>query len=669
MSQTQERTLFVTGVTGFLGRHFLLSQLDSALNFVVLVRAATIDQGRERVLDALRSACDSQRQPWRADEWDARVEVILGDIGEPGCGISACCMRRLRQLKIAQFWHFAASLNFEEKHRNKIWQRNVQGTSHVLELARDLASSQFFHCSTAYTIAARAGLAREVLHPLEGPFNNLYEETKCIAEHKVVEFCRAHGMRSVLLRPSIVIGPRISKSPGGSTTGVYTFLKRLYLLRAPLQTVGRSVVVSGNPKTKLNLVPVDAIMRDIEHFTQPETQLEDGAIFHLTGDWHPDLTRVLAHISAVLGVPTIQIGRNEDSFRTPLESIIDRETAFHSVYLDSELTFERSLPSRYGVTEQEFVGYVNEAFAEFGCETPQRVFDLAHVASFDGTVLKAYSAGSSANPAVVLVNAIGMPMEFWTRFAKELSKQCFVLTWESRGCPNVDLGCDLSQHSFEDHARDLCALLDYFGIAQAQLVGWCSGAQIALKAASMVPSRITAVASVNGSFSTAGGVAITDFENKLREVMPRIASDKRMAEVYFNVVYGRAEGGGRSLATENEQASAVLSSVEPSLLHLTSRPFEDVESLFRYARLMSASLSEPVREWIDDVRSPVFVYTGKRDETAHPECSKWVADRLRDCSLVVDDEADHFALCQEDVRVIAHVSRFLEQQRAAGAAV
>ena len=660
MNRDDAPTLFVTGTTGFLGRHVLYSQRDEAFRFVVLVRAADEEEGRRRFIDSIRIAYDSYRTPFDEDEWLARTTIVTGDICEPACGLDEDVVGRLRTRAIHQFWHFAASLNFEEKSQKKIWSQNVEGTFNVLDLARRAGIPEFVYCSTAYSVGRSAGMVDEELHALPRTFNNLYEESKCLAEHEVSRFCGEHAIKWAILRPSIVIGPRATRSTGGSTTGLYGFLRSLFKLEKTLKAIPGPITIIGNANSKVNLVPVDDLMQDVRDL--PTASFDSGTILHLTSDWYPDIDKALVHTSRLMGIEGLRIATATDGERSPVEKVLDRRTQFHSSYLDSEVEFRRSLPRRFGVDSRDFAGFITEAYRDADEEAPQNVFAVSVMEAFDGVPVKVFTAGDPSKPAVVLSNALGMPVEFWAGFAKRLAGDHFVLTWESRGCPNTDLACDLEKHSFFDHVRDLMAVLDRFQVRRADLIGWCSGAQIALRAASAYPDRIDRVVSVNGSFGGAYGVAMTQFETKLREVMPKIARDRRIAEIYFNVVYGSRDVAGidsDELHEKNLEASAVLTSVDPTLLHLTSRPFETVESLFRYSRLLTASLAEDVREWVRDVKAPVLLYTGRRDQTAHPECTQWLARHLADASLLVDDEGDHFTFYKE-TGVLDAVTRFMK---------
>lgn len=666
MQSSYAKTLFVTGATGFLGSHFLYSQSHNDVRFIVLVRAGDEEKAWERIVAALHTAFASYRADFDAGHWRTRCAVVCGDICAPMCGIADDKLEWLRSRHIDQFWHFAATLNFEEKSRDVIRQQNVEGTRHVLQLAQSAGIPAFVYCSTAYSAGRASPGVRvpEAIHSLPREFNNYYEESKFLAEHEVRDGCVRLGLAWAILRPSIVIGPRSTKSSGGTRSGMYGFLGSLFRMRKALGMVDHPLVVNGNPHTRLNLVPVDDLLGDVAHYSTEGFQ--NGTIVHLTSDGYPDIGQALRHTSGLLGIKPMEIRPTDGESRSPLEKVLDRRTEFHASYIQSELEFERSLPRSYGVNNLEFAGFITEAFREFAQESPEDVFEVAVIPSFDRVGLTVYRHGRGGRSTVVLVNAIGMPVEFWTRFAKQLGADFDVITWESRGCPNLDPAFDDHPHRFDHHTRDLLWIMDHFGVVRAQLVGWCSGAQIALKAARDCPERITGVASLNGSFGLTQSFRMTTFETRLREIMPKIAADRRLAEIYFNIVYGNRKADGVDVSQMDEkqqQASSILSSVDPALMHLTSRPFESVGSLFRYASLLAASLQEETQDWIGGVKVPVFVYSGEMDQTSHPDASRWLARSLDDSSLMIDESGDHFSFYRDD-SVMRRVGEYLDRATA-----
>ena len=86
-------TYFVTGATGFLGRHLVATLLKRKGPIHVLVR-----KDSRKKLDAIAARMG----------WDMkRIVVVEGDMTAPKCGLSAAQIRALNG-KIKHFFHLAA---------------------------------------------------------------------------------------------------------------------------------------------------------------------------------------------------------------------------------------------------------------------------------------------------------------------------------------------------------------------------------------------------------------------------------------------------------------------------------------------------------------------------------------------------------------------------------
>jgi nucleoside-diphosphate-sugar epimerase len=156
----------MTGVTGFLGGHFLFQRLGDSGRTIAVVRGSCPQDGHARILRSLGIAARGYSQ--RPIPVRQEIGAELGDVARPLCGLSAERLGALRSLGVDEFWHFAASLAFEERKRAVVLAQNVGGALNALELATDLGVRRFVYVSTAYTAGRRVGLVRERLHVRTG---------------------------------------------------------------------------------------------------------------------------------------------------------------------------------------------------------------------------------------------------------------------------------------------------------------------------------------------------------------------------------------------------------------------------------------------------------------------------------------------------------------------
>jgi len=150
-------TYFVTGATGFIGRHLVERLLERDGDIHVLVR-----EGSRGKLDALI-----------AEKWPAgaaeRIHAVTGDLSEPSLGVDPEQVPH-----IDHFFHLAAVYDMAaEEERNRV--ANVEGTRHAVELANAIGAGCFHHTSSIAAAGLHKGLFREDMfdegQKLEHPYH------------------------------------------------------------------------------------------------------------------------------------------------------------------------------------------------------------------------------------------------------------------------------------------------------------------------------------------------------------------------------------------------------------------------------------------------------------------------------------------------------------------
>ncbi len=168
--------IFVTGGTGFLGRHLI----------PVLCRAGYA----VRVLTR-----DPERHPWLKTY--PRLEVIRGDL-RTGEGLDAVngCDLVIHAAGLFSMWEQAG--DFEAA--------NVQGTDNLLRAAATANVKRVVYVSTVAVIGnPQSGTIIDEQYPPRPA--DAYQASKLLAEQHVHHFCAANDIESLILRPGAFYGP------------------------------------------------------------------------------------------------------------------------------------------------------------------------------------------------------------------------------------------------------------------------------------------------------------------------------------------------------------------------------------------------------------------------------------------------------------------------------
>jgi len=649
-SEESKRAHFVCGANSFLGSYFLYSRSEQPENFIVFRERSSQTETREALQHRLEACAESYRRQFKPEEWKDRIRVIDRSGEEESYDETSLTL--LRQAGIESFWYFASPRGH---------MKPIDSIRRALKLAHDISVKRFIYVSSAFTAGRQSGLVPERLHKLPREFFNSDEETMCRAEHEVAGFCEANKIDYRILRPSIVIGPSLTMKTDSQTALSY-LIRSLYQLQPALSNQPLSIV--GTSDTSFNLITIDQLLEDVSYLI--ENDFAGGPIYHLTSTQNLTLDDVLSTIlrgiRADVGTGTDATPRYvvQGAARSSFEEFIDERLGVYSSYMQDSKLFERSLPRKDGVTKDELYGHTVECIREL---SPERDVDLERrwLQAPDGTSYCSYTFGGANLPSVVLINAIGMPVRLMAGLVRQLGGLFKILTWESRWAPSPEGVFDPQRCDLNHHLLDLTTLLDFAGVDRAHVVGWCNGAQLALKFASLFPERARSIVLLNGTFNLPDNITRTAFEKNMRVLMPQIAANRNFAELYYRMTAAaRFKPNGFQQAETAGQSSSFITCRNPALRHLTNAPFKTPELLYRYANMVKRCFDEPAVAPDANLLMPVLVISGDEDQVSHPDTSREITRRIKNASLTILEGGDHHAL-HDDQRLQNMVLDFLLQ--------
>jgi NAD(P)-dependent dehydrogenase (short-subunit alcohol dehydrogenase family) len=252
-------TYFVTGATGFIGRHLVERLLEREGDIHVLVREGSLEK-----LEELKAG-------WTRFGDPGRIKPVTGDLGEPGLGVSQADRDALGSSGIDHFFHLAAIYDMTaDETRNALL--NVGGTQNAVDLANALKAGTFHHVSSIAAAGMYEGHFTEDMFDEGQRLSHPYHRTKFESEKLARERTEVPWR---VYRPSIVVG-HSKTGEMDKVDGPYYFFKAIQKARAVIPPWFPLV---GIEVGKTNIVPVDYVAAALDHIAhQPDL---DGQAFHL----------------------------------------------------------------------------------------------------------------------------------------------------------------------------------------------------------------------------------------------------------------------------------------------------------------------------------------------------------------------------------------------------
>lgn len=352
MINKENPVIALTGATGFLGSHIMVSLIENGYRLIILGRSTKEESLRERITKLLR---------WFGiEEQIDKLEMTEIDFSKPMIGIPEAEYNKLCAMT-DQIIHCASDTNFSERKRDLVFKANVHSLNGILEFAANSHVKVFNYISTAYVAGINNTICKETFSEATD-FVNVYEESKARAENIIASYCQKKSIPLTIIRPSIVFGD--------SRTGRSLKFNALYFPIKSVQYIRdiylHDIKSNGGKKSQksgifidsegylnlplrvylpqegsINLIPVDYFVNATRKIIEKNSP---GGIFHLTNNSAPTLETLAAYNEEYMKIRGVEIiyGKAGNSvMRNPVEELFDRFIEPYRPYLADTRIFDR----------------------------------------------------------------------------------------------------------------------------------------------------------------------------------------------------------------------------------------------------------------------------------------------------------------------------------------
>ena len=337
------KTIVVNGANGYVAANFINKLLFGGYKVVALVRGSK-KTAEERMKEALLVM--NGYQPLNL----AHLEVFDYSLLDEGFLLPKECLQKIFKGQV-DYFHFAASLKYDLKSKDEIFETNIQGLENSLKTYLDYATSnsRFFFISTAYSCGNFKGIFEERFYDNEdiSSFRNYYEQSKRFAENIIKKYIQEKDIDASIVRLSQVVG---DSSSGVTKTdyGIFDFIKRVYSLskRYP----GQQIRVDIDPDASQNLIPIDVVVDGLTNIIKKDSV---PRVINFVAKNPIKNSFIIKSINGLLPIslmPTKRFGHNGLS---PIERVVAAGMSFSKSYTNTNLLFETQKRDQVVCLEKE----------------------------------------------------------------------------------------------------------------------------------------------------------------------------------------------------------------------------------------------------------------------------------------------------------------------------
>ncbi|MGN6150874.1 MAG: alpha/beta fold hydrolase [Lysobacteraceae bacterium] len=251
---------------------------------------------------------------------------------------------------------------------------------------------------------------------------------------------------------------------------------------------------------------------------------------------------------------------------------------------------------------------------------------------------------SSEKPALLFVIPFGLRLDIAQPFIDHFQDAFRVICWEARLIlAPEEHPVSGKELTVERHVADLFAVLDACEVEQAHVVGYCSGAGIALAAVNLHPDRFGELVLVSGDYALLSQSAcVTQFGRDIDSLLPMASKDPKTAKFILDRL--------------PDQHKLLSARPVPEGIKL---PFSQAHFFHRYALNYLSYRSTNFQELASTVNKRTLLVACERDLQTNVHSSVQIQKHIRNSSIVIEPEGDHYELLREATRVLGITRDFL----------
>lgn len=266
----------------------------------------------------------------------------------------------------------------------------------------------------------------------------------------------------------------------------------------------------------------------------------------------------------------------------------------------------------------------------------------------DGVSLN-YTVGErqEGKPWMALILPFGLRVTIAKPFFDFFQPQYNVVSWESRLILAPDeVPAPPDAFELQRHVRDFELVLDSCGVKKCVVVGYCSGAGVALGAANRYPHRISHLVLVHGEYVLLDEPGCsTQFSREMDGLLTMANSDENhLRQIFEKVRNDRIDAGEH----------------RPQGIDL---PFSQLSFLRRHAQNYQSYKKVDFQKLARYVTHRTLLMTGRKDAQANVTSTLKIKDAMPNAMLHVDEVADHYGILREDSSTLVTLWNHLCEQR------
>ncbi len=279
--------------------------------------------------------------------------------------------------------------------------------------------------------------------------------------------------------------------------------------------------------------------------------------------------------------------------------------------------------------------------------------------SHDDVPLKyVYSTLADSNQWIALLIPFGLTLAVTEPFFAYFAQRYNVVSLESRLIlAPAEQALKHGQLSVDNHVADLLTILDQLQIEKSILVGYCSGAGIALMAANQHPERFDNLILANGEYTLLNkSSCVTQFGNDVDSLFTIAAKSEKNAQLVLSKI--QADSPEQVNSPEQANSPEQVNSIPEGINY----PFSQPHYFYRYAVNYLAYKQTNFEHQAQQIKQQTLLISGQQDLQTNANSSAHMKNLIDHAQLFIDPQGDHYELLRAQSNALIKIGEHINTE-------
>lgn len=377
--------------------------------------------------------------------------------------------------------------------------------------------------------------------------------------------------------------------------------------------------------------------------------------------------KLIKEISRNMSDIRIEITHNKETLNE-IDLIFEHILSYHLPYLRLTTDSEKVIEQSPEAVKQSYM-YIYDYIADTLKMSRNRNLlpppavnkNQKTIISQNGREFTYYTAGKGE--AIIIVNAYGVSPDAWDLVIEKLSKNFYVIVWQTRGIYHKDKPNEDPSFIFgvEHQVEDIEEIVNNEGLKSFHIISWCSGIKSAMmyyqKHKEMIKSHIL----LAGEYAPYEGSKAhhSKFRENIQLIAKLVSDNEKMLDFYMRIIHnGMFNKPIKQYSGENDK---YIYEVMPERHRdILLEPFTSKEKMVNFLNMCMEYYLHDITDLLTEVDKPVLFISAECDQIAPYKQSEWAHNRVENSNYSRLPGATHLMILERPEDVMERIEQHMK---------